>query len=103
MEEGQKDGERGTDRREEEEDGARGKRAKAGAASVTEQTDGALGSSHHLYSNARRQEGPKVSQLANGSERDPPIRTEDTKINSQLVHTKEIKATKTFTVKVVCF
>lgn len=25
-----------------------GKRAKAGAASVTEQTDGALGSSHHL-------------------------------------------------------
>ncbi|CAF92764.1 unnamed protein product, partial [Tetraodon nigroviridis] len=38
-------------------------------------------------SNARRQERPKVSQLANGSECDPPIRTEETKINIQLVHT----------------
>lgn len=39
-------------------------------------------------------ERPKVSQLANGSECDPPIRTEDTKINIQLVHTKPIQAIK---------
>lgn len=42
------------------------------------QTGGAVGSAHHLWSSDRMQERPKVSQLANGSERDPPIRTVET-------------------------
>lgn len=49
MEEGWKGDEVGTEGQEEEEDGGGGgERAKAGAASVTVQTDGVLGSSHHL-------------------------------------------------------
>lgn len=45
--------------------------------SVTTQTGGAVGSPHHLCSSDRKQERPKVSQLVNGSECEPPIRTVD--------------------------
>lgn len=52
MEDRWKGDEVGTEGQEEEEDGVGveggGERAKAGAASVTVQTDGVLGSSHHL-------------------------------------------------------
>lgn len=52
MEEGWKGDEVGTEgqegQEEEEDGGGGGERAKAGAASVTVQTDGVLGSSHHL-------------------------------------------------------
>lgn len=49
------------------------------AGPVPMQTGGAAGAAHHLCSSDRKQERAKVSQLANGSESDPPIRTEDDK------------------------
>lgn len=46
---------------------------------LSAQTGGVERSGHHLKSNSRKQERPNVSQLANGSEGDPPIRTMETK------------------------
>lgn len=58
--------------------GVRGEvRERAGP--VPPQTGGAAGAAHHLCSSDRKQERAKVSQLANWSESDPPIRTEDDK------------------------
>lgn len=46
---------------------------------LTAQTGGAaVGSAHHLYESERKQERPKVSQLASGRDCDPPIRTAET-------------------------
>lgn len=58
--------------------GVRGElRERAGP--VPSQTGGAAGAAHHLCSSSRKQERAKVSQLANGSESDPPIRTVEEK------------------------
>lgn len=65
--------------------GVRGEvRERAGP--VPSQTGGAAGAAHHLCSSDRKQERAKVSQLANGSESDPPIRTEDDKRGERKMH-----------------